>query len=197
MKPNFTAKQRAYIQHLHEQALHDYERVDYNQRYMAITEPEGEYLYNIAATNSCTTIVEFGSSHGISTIYLAMAAKEHNGIVIATENMAPKAEYLQNNIEQMQLKDYVDLRIGDAQETLKNIEGTIDMLFLDGQKNEYWEVLELLLPHLTPKSIIIADNTETRFSKSFMSRLKRDKRFTYEHIEWPRTRMTKIEYFNP
>lgn len=193
---NLTDTQSAFLANLHAEALNDYERTDYNQRYMAINPEQGEYLYELIVQNNCKTIVEFGSSLGISTIYLAAAAKQTGGTVLATENMPIKAQHLQQNLVKADLSAQVKVLVGDAQETLKPLTTPIDFLFLDGQKNEYWEVLELLKPLLSTKSIILADNTETRFSKSFVARVKRAEDVDFEYIEWERSQMMRL-YLTP
>jgi predicted O-methyltransferase YrrM len=58
------------------------------------------------------------------------------------------------------LLDYVDLREGDALETLKGIAGGVTLLFLDGWKKLYLPVLKLLEPALAPGALVVADDLD-------------------------------------
>ncbi|HDO52560.1 MAG TPA: methyltransferase, partial [Rhizobiales bacterium] len=108
-----------------------------------------------------THIVEFGSSFGISTLYLAAAAKDTGGRVTGTEMEASKAEKARANLEEAGLADYAEIKVGDALETLKDLDGPVDLLFLDGWKDLYVPVAKLMEPKLRPGSLLLADNVYT------------------------------------
>jgi predicted O-methyltransferase YrrM len=55
------------------------------------------------------------------------------------------------------LIDAVDLRLGDARESLAEIEGLVDLAFLDGRNDLYLEVLTRLEPRLSERAVIVAD----------------------------------------
>ena len=48
---------------------------------------------------------------------------------------------------------------GDALATLKDLDGPVDFVLLDGWKELYLPVLELLEPRLSPGTLVVADNT--------------------------------------
>jgi predicted O-methyltransferase YrrM len=52
----------------------------------------------------------------------------------------------------------IDLRVGDALETLKGVERDVSLVFLDGWKNLYLPVLKMLEPSLAPGALIVADD---------------------------------------
>lgn len=188
----FTAAQQTYINGLHARCLRDYEQVDYNDRFMAIDAEQGRYLADVVLKNTYKHIVEFGSSLGISTCYFAAAVKQTGGTVIATEKMLPKVERLQANLQAMALETYVDVRAGDAKDTLKNVVAPIDFIFLDGQKNDYWELFTMLFPLLQPNGMLIADNTDTRFAADFNERIVLHKGINVLYKNWERSRMTIV-----
>jgi predicted O-methyltransferase YrrM len=49
------------------------------------------------------------------------------------------------------------LRVGDALKTLECLAGPVDLLFLDGRNDLYLPVLELVEPHLSPGTLVVAD----------------------------------------
>jgi predicted O-methyltransferase YrrM len=55
----------------------------------------------------------------------------------------------------------VEIREGDALETLSDPGGPVDLLFLDGFAPLYLPVLELLKPRLGPGALVVADNLFT------------------------------------
>ncbi|MGD9866533.1 MAG: O-methyltransferase [Hyphomicrobiales bacterium] len=126
--------------------------------YLAVKPDMGRFLHLAALTIGARNIVEFGTSFGVSTIYFAAAARETGGRVTGSEFEPAKAQKALANLAEAGLDTYVDIRVGDALETLKDIEGPVDLLFLDGGKNLYVPVLELLRPKLRPGALVLADN---------------------------------------
>jgi predicted O-methyltransferase YrrM len=129
--------------------------------YLSIEPDMGVFLNLCAKTIGAKCIVEFGASFGISTIYLAAAARDLGGHVISSELEASKAEKARANLAEAGLSDYAEIRIGDAMETLKDIEGPVDLLFLDGWKDLYVPVAKMMEPRLRPGSLMLADNIYT------------------------------------
>jgi len=136
-----------------------YERM--RTAYIPIEREFGTLVYVLACARQAKTIVEFGTSFGLSTIQLAAALRDNGGgRLITTEFVASKAEAARNNLEAAGLSDLVEIRLGDALETLKNGAGSpIDLVLLDGAKNLYVPILKLLEPSLAPRALITADNT--------------------------------------
>ncbi|MEC9367704.1 MAG: class I SAM-dependent methyltransferase [Pseudomonadota bacterium] len=126
--------------------------------YLSVKPDMGRFLYLAALTIGARRIVEFGTSFGISTIYFAAAARETGGHVTGSEFEPSKAEKALANLREAGLADFADIRVGDAMETFSDIEGPIDLLFLDGAKNLYLPVLDMLQGRLRPGSLVLADN---------------------------------------
>ena len=129
--------------------------------YLSIEPDMGKFLYLCARAGRASLMVEFGTSFGISTLYLAAAAKETGGRVIASEREPDKAARARANFEEAGLAQWIDLREGDARETLSDIAAPIDLLFLDGWKDLYVPVLELMEPKLAAGAQVVADNIFT------------------------------------
>jgi predicted O-methyltransferase YrrM len=128
--------------------------------YSSVTVEEGRLLYLIARANNAKRIVEFGCSFGVSTVYLAAAARENGGSVLTTDLEPIKVAGARENLSSAGLADVVKVLEGDALETLQNIEGPIDLLFLDGMKHLYLSVFELLWQRLRLGAVILADNVD-------------------------------------
>jgi predicted O-methyltransferase YrrM len=120
----------------------------------------GRFLYICARARQAKRIVEFGTSFGISTIYLAVALRDSGGgELIGTELEPTKAQRARQNLSAVGLADIVDIRVGDALETLRDgIGGDVDLVLLDGAFSLYLPVLKLLEPHLAPGALVIGEN---------------------------------------
>ncbi|MBW2289791.1 MAG: class I SAM-dependent methyltransferase [Deltaproteobacteria bacterium] len=130
--------------------------------FIPISPEQGRFVYLVARTLGARNIVEFGTSFGISTLYLAAAVKDNGGgQVIGTEIEASKHARALAHIEEAGLAGFVDVRLGDALETLQNIPDSVDMVLIDGWKDLYLPVLKLLEPSLRPGAVVLADNIFT------------------------------------
>lgn len=127
--------------------------------YMCLGPDQGRLAYLLARTNKARRIIEFGTSFGVSTIYLAAAVRDNGGgVVIGSELEPGKLARARDHLREAGLDDLVDLREGDAMETLSDPGGEVDLLLLDGWKDLYIPIFEKMLPHLRPGSVVIADN---------------------------------------
>ncbi len=156
--------------------------------YLPVTPQFGRLLYVLARSMKAKTIVEFGTSFGISTIHLAAALRDiGGGVVIATEFEPSKAERARKNFETVGLADLIELRVGDALETLRDgKEKEIDLVLLDGPKDLYLAVLKLLEPKLRIDAVVAADNTKD-MSEAMASYLEyvRDRKNGYISVDLP------------
>jgi predicted O-methyltransferase YrrM len=129
--------------------------------YIPISRAQGRFLYLVARSIGARRIVEFGTSFGVSTIYAAAAARDTGGRVIGTELEPSKHARALANRAEAGLADVVEVRLGDALETLRDVPGPIDLVLLDGWKDLYLPVLRLLEPRLRHGSVVLADNIRT------------------------------------
>lgn len=146
----------------------DDERLSRRMRdtFLPVSRSQGGMLYLIARSIEAKRIVEFGTSFGVSTIYLAAAAKDNStpenaGLVIGSELEPSKHAKALEHLREAGLSDYADVRLGDAMKTLADLEAPIDMVLLDGWKDGYLPILELLKPKLKPNAVVLADNIFT------------------------------------
>ncbi|WP_118179503.1 O-methyltransferase [Paraburkholderia phosphatilytica] len=130
--------------------------------YLAISPATGSLLYMLARSTRATAIVEFGMSFGLSTLHLAAALRDNGGgRVITTEFEPSKALRARANFERAGLGDLIEIREGDALETLgRDLPASLDLVLLDGAKPLYPPVLALLEPRLRTGGLIVADNAD-------------------------------------
>lgn len=114
-------------------------------------------LHALALTARRSLIVEFGASLGISTIYLASALADLGVRADHDELSSAKAKRTESALVAAGLERYVDVRCGDARQTLADVDRPVDLLFLDGGNDLYLPVLELLRPWLASTALTAAD----------------------------------------
>ncbi|MHA3020079.1 O-methyltransferase [Mycobacterium sp. BMJ-28] len=129
--------------------------------YMSVSDDGGRLLYLLARATGARRIVEYGTSFGVSTLYLAGAVRDNGGgFVIATELQTAKAEAAQRNFTESGLDDLIELRVGDARQTLAELPDGIDLLLLDGWPDLALDVLRLVEPRLRPGALVLVDDVE-------------------------------------
>jgi predicted O-methyltransferase YrrM len=119
----------------------------------------GRLLYTLARSLRPALAVEFGTSFGVSMIYLASALRDNGaGRVIGSEIHPEKAERARANLRRAGVAEVAEIRVGDAREQLAELPGPVDLLLLDGWKELYLPVLRLLRPALREGALVVSDN---------------------------------------
>jgi predicted O-methyltransferase YrrM len=127
--------------------------------YIPISADAGRLLYALVRAIRPQTVVEFGTSFGISTIYLAAAVTDNGtGRVITTELSSKKAAAARANLREAGVSEPVTVLEGDALRTLADVNGPVGLVLLDGWKNLCLPVLRLLEPVLAPGALVAADD---------------------------------------
>jgi predicted O-methyltransferase YrrM len=130
-----------------------------DDRFVCLDRSQGVFCYLLARALGARRIVEFGTSFGVSTIYLALAVRENGGgRVIGTERVPAKAARARDHLREAGLGDLVEIREGDATQTLRDLEGPVDMLLNDGFPPFMLPVLKLVAPRMRRGAVVISDN---------------------------------------
>jgi predicted O-methyltransferase YrrM len=138
--------------------------------YMPVAPDVGKLLYALVRASRPETVVEFGTSFGISTIHLAAAVADNGvGRVITTELSSRKAAAARENLEQAGLAEVVAILEGDALETLAAVTGPVGLVLLDGWKDLYLPVVRLLQSRLTPGALVIADDSSFESTADYLA----------------------------
>jgi predicted O-methyltransferase YrrM len=130
-----------------------------DDKYIPLDASQGLFCYLMARALGARRVVEFGTSYGISTIYLALAVRDNGGgEVIGTEMVPAKVARARAHLEEAGVSALVQIRAGNALETLRDLEPPVDFLLNDGFPRFALPVLELLAPKLRPGALVLADN---------------------------------------
>lgn len=165
-----SANERHRLMHSRTEYLDYYARM--KDLALPVSRETGQLLYMLVRGSRASSVVEFGTSFGISTLHLAAALRDNGGgRVLTTEFEPSKVLRAQAHLEAAGLADLVEIRQGDALQTLRGgLPGEIDLVLLDGAKALYPQVLALLESRLHAGSWIVADNAD----------------FSPEYLQWVR-----------
>ncbi len=129
-----------------------------NRDGVPIVEPQtGALLHVLALACGARRIVEVGTAIGVSTLYLARALPA-DGKLVSFEIDPERQEAARGYLERAGLADRCDLRLQDAREGLADLEGPVDMAFIDGVKIQYGDYAQLVLPLLREGAVLAVDN---------------------------------------
>jgi predicted O-methyltransferase YrrM len=128
------------------------------QRKRNVDRETGVFLNLIARTIDARSILEIGSSNGVSTMWLAHAAREVGGHVLGLEIAAARAAEANTNLAAAGLADAAQVRCCDALQTVPGLPGPFDLVFIDAEKRDYAQHIRNVVDRVKPNGVIVADN---------------------------------------
>lgn len=118
---------------------------------------QGKFLTLMSSFIVPQRILEIGSFTGYSSICLARGLRQGGKLITIEKN--PELEvWIRKNIQLAELEEQIDLRIGDALEIIPTIQESIDLVFIDADKEQYPAYFEMILPLVRKGGCILADN---------------------------------------
>jgi caffeoyl-CoA O-methyltransferase len=128
---------------------------------ISVSANEGKLLYLIAKMAKAKRVLEIGTLGGYSTTWLARALT-NDGKLITLELDHKHAEVARKNLDRAGVGDRVEIRVGTAIDSLKQMidrhEESFDVIFIDANKNDYVEYLNLSVQLAHTGTVILADN---------------------------------------
>ena len=129
-----------------------------------VPKSDGRLLRLLAEAIDAKSVVEIGTSNGISSIWIALALKRTGGKLVTHEIDPKTAALARENFAKAGVADIVTVVEGNAHQTLSRLKGPIDMAFIDADKPGYSDYLKKLLPLVRPGGLILAHNITPRMA---------------------------------
>ncbi len=156
-------------------ALAVLEDIAANQRFRNVPQHDGRLLRIMTQAMDAKHVVELGTSTGYSGIWFGLALKETGGKLTSYEIDAERADVARSNFKRAGLDSIITLVEGDAHQEVGKLEGRIDLIFLDADKEGYVDYLNQLLPKLRQGGVILAHNINPRMADpAFMKAITTD-----------------------
>lgn len=127
-------------------------------RDMNVPASDGQLLYDIIVKNGYTKGLEIGTSTGHSTVWIAWAFSKTGGKLITIDIDERRHKQALENIKEAGLMEYVDARLADAHELVKELKGPFDFVFSDADKDWYTNYFKDVSPKLEPGGCFTAHN---------------------------------------
>jgi len=167
---SMSPEERQRLVHSKTEYLDFYGRI--KELWLPVSRETGVLLYQLVRSTTAHNIVEFGTSFGLSTLYMAAALRDNGGgRLISSEFEPSKVAKAREHLAEGGVIDLVEVREGDALKTLaSDLPASIDLLLLDGAKPLYTDVLALVESRLRPGALIVADNADR--SPEYLARVR-------------------------
>lgn len=143
-----------------------------SQRTRNVGYETGRYLNLTVRAVGARSILEIGSSNGVSTIWLALAVRDRGGSVLGTEILPERAAEANANLAAAGLAGTARVVPGNAQHTLANLDGQFDLVFIDAEKGDYVAHFEAAFPLLRPGGVVLADNVVSHDLSAYQAMLR-------------------------
>ncbi len=134
--------------------------VDWN-----VSEVDGKVLYDFIIRNNYTKALDIGTSTGHSAIWIAWALSKTGGKLITIEIHEGRYKKALVNFKEAGLSEYIDARLADAHELVKELEGPFDFIFSDADKEWYKNYFVALEPKLEVGGCFTAHNVTWKSSR--------------------------------
>jgi caffeoyl-CoA O-methyltransferase len=140
------------------QRLADETRATLERPQMLTGTIEGRFLEFLVYATGARHILEIGTYSGYSAISMAAGLPE-GGRIQTCEIDETHAEVARRYIAEAGLTDRIAVHVGPALATIARLEGQFDFVFIDADKENYVNYYEAVLPRLSERGLIAADNT--------------------------------------
>jgi len=138
---------------------HDAAQADRLDRWRVLEPDAGRLVWFVAQALPARSIVEIGTSRGVSTLWLADAARSVGGHVLTVDVDPDAQDAARVSLEAAGLLDQVTFRGGDGGAVLADLpDGSVDLLFLDAERAEYPSWWPHPMRVLRPGGLLVADN---------------------------------------
>jgi caffeoyl-CoA O-methyltransferase len=143
-----------------------------SQRTRNVERTTGHWLSLLVRATNAREVLEIGSSNGVSTIWLATAARQNGGRVAGTEILSERARDANNNLAAAGLDAVARVMAGDARSTVASLPGPFDLVFIDAEKDDYVDHLEAVVDRVRIGGLILADNVTSHDLSAYQAAVR-------------------------
>jgi predicted O-methyltransferase YrrM len=143
-----------------------------SQRTRNVDRESGRWLALLVRATKAREVLEIGSSNGVSTIWLAAAARQNGGRVTGTEILPERAAEANRNLATAGLDAVARILAGDARTTVASLPGPFDLVFIDAEKDDYVDHLQAVVGRVRPGGLILADNVTSHDLSAYQAALR-------------------------
>ena len=129
------------------------------RQYLSVPRTDGEFLHLLIKATRARNVLEVGTSHGYSAIWMGLGLEETGGRLTSIEIDAARHDLARRHVSEAGLSQRVTLIKGDAHVEVTKLDGPFDFVFLDADKEGQVDYFNKLYPKkLGPGGILAAHN---------------------------------------
>jgi predicted O-methyltransferase YrrM len=143
-----------------------------SQRTRNVERETGRWLALLVRATNARQVLEIGSSNGVSTIWLAAAARQNEGRVTGTEILPERAAEANRNLAEAGLDTVAQVMASDARTTVETFPAPFDLVFIDAEKDDYVDHFAAVVDRVRPGGLILADNVISHDLSAYQALLR-------------------------
>jgi caffeoyl-CoA O-methyltransferase len=129
--------------------------------YLNVSSGDGRLLRVLAETAGAKTVVEIGTSTGLSGLWLSLALLSTGGRLTTFELDSGRAATARAAFKKADVDHLITVIEGDAHRNVTRLSAPVDVVFIDADKEGYLDYLNKLLPLVRPGGLILAHNVQS------------------------------------
>ena len=135
---------------------------------------DGRFLRMLVESLDAKNVVEIGTSNGYSALWMLLGLKGTGGRLTTFEIEASSVKLARQNFKNAGVDNIATVVEGDAHELVKTLKVSIDLLFLDADKDGYYDYIKQLLPLVRPGGLIVAHNMDQGGTQTYINAVTKD-----------------------
>lgn len=128
-------------------------------RFLSVPRKDGEFINLLIKATGAKNVLEIGTSHGYSALWIALGLEETGGELTTIEILPERVQLAKEHLGRAGLDHRVTFKEGDAHKVVPTLQGPFDFVFLDADKEGQVDYFNQLHPNkLPPGGILLAHN---------------------------------------
>lgn len=136
------------------------------RQFLSVPKKDGQFLNLLVKASRAKNVLEVGTSHGYSAIWISLALEETGGRMTTIEILPERVELAKKHVSQAELSHRVTFKEGDAHKIVPTLEGPFDFVFLDADKEGQLDYFKKIYPKKLLPGAIIAVHNAVRLASS-------------------------------
>jgi predicted O-methyltransferase YrrM len=149
-------------------------------RFLSVPRKDGEFLNLLVKAARAKNVLEIGTSHGYSAIWISLALEETGGHMTTVEILPERVQLAKEHVSRARLSHRVTFKEGDAHDIVPTLDGPFDFVFLDADKEGQMDYFNKLFPKKLPRGGLLASHNAIRHRenmKEYLDLMKKHPEF--------------------
>jgi predicted O-methyltransferase YrrM len=125
---------------------------------LAVPRVTAEFLHALVLAGGFRRGLEIGTSYGWSGLWIGSALQHNGGSLVTLDQSAKKVQFARDVFEHADLAATIETRQGVAAELIENVDGPLDFVFIDADKENCVRYFGLIWPKLAHRATLVTDN---------------------------------------